>query len=79
MEMHMEEKALEVPQGKNWKPKVMIVGGVMGALVGLAGSFLLVKNAEKTGEEIEISFPEWVRLGLLILSLLRSIATLHQD
>jgi len=75
----MEEKALEVPQGKNWKPKVMIVGGVMGALVGLAGSFLLVKNAEKTGEEIEISFPEWVRLGLLILSLLRSIATLHQD
>ena len=75
----MDEKAVEIPQGKNWQLKVLILGGVLGALVGLAGSYLLVKNAEKTGEDIEITFPEWVRLGLLVLGLLRSIATLHQD
>jgi hypothetical protein len=79
MEITMDEKALEIPQEKNWQPKILIVGGVLGALVGLAGAFLLVKNAEKTGEDIEITFPEWVRLGLLVLGLLRSIATLHQD
>jgi len=75
----MDEKALEIPQGKNWKPKVLIIGGLMGALVGLAGSFLLVKNAEKSGEDIEITFPEWVQLGLLTLGTLRSIANLHKD
>jgi hypothetical protein len=79
MEIHMDEKALEIPQGKNWKPKVLIIGGLMGALVGLAGSFLLVKNAEKSGEDIEITFPEWVQLGLLTLGTLRSIANLHKD
>jgi hypothetical protein len=79
MEMHMDEKELEIPQGKNWKPTVLIIGGLMGALVGLAGSFLLVKNAEKSGEDIEITFPELVQLGLLILGTLRSIANLHKN
>jgi hypothetical protein len=45
----------------------------------VAGSYLLVKNAQKTGEEVEISASEGFRLAVLIFGLLRSVAGLHQD
>jgi H+/Cl- antiporter ClcA len=75
----MEEQALEVTEKKITKPLIIGPGAVLGAAVGLAGAYMLVKNSEKANEDVEISWPEGMRLGLLILGLLRSISTLHQD
>jgi ABC-type uncharacterized transport system permease subunit len=75
----MEETALDTPKTPNPFIKIYLVGGMIGTLIGLAGSYLLVKNSQRTGEEIEISTSEWIRLALLVFGLLRSVATLHED
>ncbi len=58
------------------RTKVLIVGTLVGAVVGLAGAFLLVRNLERDGKEIKISSGEGLRLGVLLLTLLRQIASL---
>ena len=63
-----------------WKVKTLAVGGALGALVGLAGAFMLVKNAEKRDvQQVSISSSEGFRLGVLIFGLLRQISTLHEE
>jgi hypothetical protein len=74
-----QETALDTPRKPNPYLKYYIIGGVAGALIGVAGSYLLVKNAQKTGEDVEISASEGFRLAVLIFGLLRSVAGLHQD
>ena len=59
------------------KAITLAIGGVAGALIGLAGAYLLVQNAERENEPIEISTGEGVKLAVLVFGLLRSIATLH--
>ena len=63
-----------------WKVKTLAVGGAIGAAVGLAGAFMLVKNAEKRDiQQVSISSGEGFRLGVLVIGLLRQIATLHEE
>jgi hypothetical protein len=63
-----------------WKTKTLVIGSVVGALVGATGAFLLVQNAERKNlDKVSVSSGEAFRLGVLILGLLRSIATLYQE
>ena len=65
---------------QSWKTKMLLIGAVVGAVVGVTGAFLLVQNAERTKQEkVTVSSSEAFRLGVLIFGLLRSIATLHQE
>jgi hypothetical protein len=53
---------------------------VIGAMVGLAGAFMLVQNAEKRNvQNVSISTGEGFRLGVLVFGLLRQISTLHEE
>ncbi len=72
----MENNAIELPADKKWQTKVLVVGAVSGALVGLAAAYLLVMNTEKKGEKFEMSVSEGVRIGLLTLGVVRGIARL---
>jgi hypothetical protein len=60
----------------NNKNKTLIVGALLGAVTGLLAAFVLQRQAEKKGTEITISTGEGLRLGLLVMGLLRSIASL---
>lgn len=63
-----------------WKVKTLAIGGAIGALVGLAGAFMLVQNAEKRNtQQVTISSGEGFRLGVLVFGLLRQISTLHEE
>ena len=73
----MSDQAIE-PANQNRKAVTLAIGGVMGALIGLAGAFLLVQNAERENKPIEISTGEGIRLAVLVFGLLRSVATLHE-
>lgn len=79
----MTENALEVVENRRkielLQPKILIIGAVAGALLGLASAYLLVTNAEKAGKKVELSFSEGARIGILAIGLIRSIATIHQD
>jgi hypothetical protein len=61
------------------KTKTLIIGAVAGAALGLAGAFLLTRRAEETGTEITVSAGDGMRLGVMIVGLLRAIADLGVD
>ena len=58
------------------KPKILMMGAVIGALTGVGTAYLLTKNAEKEGEDLAISTGQGLKLGLLILGMLRQILQL---
>ncbi len=60
----------------NWKAMALVVGAVVGAATGLAAAFVLVRRAEKRGESLNVSTGEGLRLGLLVMGLLREVAAL---
>ena len=54
-----------VPQdtgGENWKAKVLIVGGLIGTLVGVASAYLLIQNRESE-DTLNVTAGEGVKLG----------------
>ncbi len=60
----------------NWKTMALVVGAVVGAATGLAAAFVLVRRAERSGESLNVSTGEGLRLGLLVMGLLREVAAL---
>lgn len=65
--------AIEETQS-NYQTKVLVVGTLIGAVVGLAGAFLLIQNTERKGKELHVSAGEGVKLSLIVMGLLRQVA-----
>jgi hypothetical protein len=68
----------EIIETENWKPKVLVVGAVIGALVGIGAAYLFTQQSERERgyEAPDLSAGDGVKLGLLLLGLLRSVADL---
>lgn len=66
----------EIIDPEDWKPKVLVVGAVLGALVGLGAAYLYTQRSEVENgyKPPEFSTGDGVRLGLLLLGLLRSVS-----
>lgn len=73
--MNNEEMAIQ-ESAANWKPKVLLIGAVLGAAVGLGAAYLLLQKAEREGDNLNIGAGEAVKLGVLVFGLLRSISQL---
>jgi hypothetical protein len=74
----MSEETMEIVTAPNWKARSMLIGGVIGALVGVAAAYLFIQNNTADDETPQISPGEGVKLGVLVFGLLRSIATLGE-
>jgi len=61
------------------KTRTLIIGAVAGAALGVAGAFLLNRRAQETGTEITVSAGEGMRLGVMVIGLLRAVADLGED
>jgi gas vesicle protein len=61
-----------------WKARAMLVGGVVGALLGVGTAYLLAQRAEREGRQLEIGPGEGLRLGVLLLGMLRQVAGLGE-
>lgn len=71
---------IETPVPDNqWKYKAILIGGSIGALVGVGAAFLLTKRAEQKGRSLAMTPAKGVQLGVLLAGLLRSILTLGED
>lgn len=61
---------------KNDRNKILAMGALLGAVTGVLGALMLYRRAESEGTDLSISTGEGLRIGLLVVGLLRSISTL---
>lgn len=66
---------VEIVEVDNWKPKVLVIGTVLGALIGLGAAFLLVNRVEED-EKLEVTAAQGVKMGIAGLTFLRQITQL---
>ena len=58
-----------------WRTRAMIVGGVVGAAVGVAAAYMIAQRS-KDDQPPEMSLGEGIKIGVLVFGLLRSISNL---
>ena len=63
---------------ENWKMKTLVIGAAVGALTGLGAAYLLVNRAEKLDASPELSPGEGIKIGLMLLGVLRQVAQLGE-
>lgn len=61
------------------KNKTLIVGALIGAVTGLFAAMLLQRRVESEDRETAITTGEGLKLGVLVIGLLRAIASLGDD
>lgn len=68
----------ETIEGKtaNPKPKILILGGLIGAIMGLGAGFLLIQRAEREHRTPSLSIAEGIKLGLVALGAMKQVAQL---
>jgi hypothetical protein len=59
--------------------RTLLFGALIGAFTGLVAAMLLQRRAEKTGTEISLSSGDGIKLGLMVLGLLRAVASLGEE
>jgi len=62
----------------DWRTKAFLVGGAVGAVLGLSAAYIYVNSVEKEGVQPELQPAEAVGIGLALLAVLRQIANLHE-
>lgn len=60
----------------NFKRNALLVGGIIGALVGVVAANMLVKEAQEGDNESSLTPAKGFQLGMLVLGLLRQITNL---
>ena len=57
----------------NWKAKALFIGAIVGALTGLGAAYVMVQRSD---EPPEVGATDGVKLGLLLLGLVRAVGDL---
>ena len=59
--------------------RTLLVGALVGAVTGLIGAMLLNRRAEETGNELALTTGDGMKLGVMVIGLLRAIASLGEE
>jgi hypothetical protein len=58
------------------RSKVLLIGALAGAAMGVIAAMMLQRRAERMGTEITLSTGEGIQLGMMALGLIRAVAGL---
>jgi hypothetical protein len=61
------------------KGKTLFLGALIGAVTGLMAAMLLTRRAERNESSTAITTGEGLKIGVLVIGLLRAIASLGDD
>lgn len=68
---------MESDGNQNWKVKMLLIGTLAGALVGLSTAYLMARTSEENkGGPPEIKTTDALRIGINAIGLIRGIAAL---
>ena len=59
--------------------RTLLFGALIGAFTGLIAAMILQRRAQKAGTEINLSAGEGIQLGVMVMGLLRAIASLGDE
>ena len=59
--------------------RTLLLGALLGAVTGLIAAMLLNRRAEEEGTELAITAGDGMKLGVMVIGLLRAIASLGDD
>ena len=62
----------------DWRTRAFVIGGVVGALLGLGAAYIYINAAEESGETPEVTPGTAVTIGLSLLALLRQVAAIAE-
>lgn len=60
----------------NQQTKILLIGGLAGAAMGVVAAMMLQRRAERAGTDITLSAGEGIQLGMMALGLIRAVAGL---
>jgi hypothetical protein len=60
-------------ENTEWKRNTLIIGGLIGAIIGVISAVLIVKEVEENEDSTAISPAKGMRLGMLVMNFLRQI------
>ena len=72
----MDENETIEEKTTNPKPKILILGGLIGALMGLGAAFMFIQRAEREQRLPSLSIAEGIKLGLVALGAMKQVAQL---
>ena len=58
--------------------RTLLLGTLIGAATGLVGAMLLYRKAEEEGTQISITAGDGMKLGVMVIGLLRAVASLGE-
>ncbi|MEP7358271.1 MAG: hypothetical protein ABI847_13580 [Anaerolineales bacterium] len=62
----------------DWRTKAFVVGGVVGALLGLGAAYIYINAAQESDDAPELTPGTAVTIGLSLLALLRQVAAIAE-
>lgn len=63
-------------ENPQWKRNTIIVGGLIGAIIGVVSAVLLVKSTEDNEEMGAITPAKGMKLGMMVVTFLRQITNI---
>ncbi|HEY57197.1 MAG TPA: hypothetical protein G4O04_01410 [Anaerolineae bacterium] len=63
----------------SWKTRTLLFSALLGALTGLGAGYLMVQRAEAENRPPQLNAKVGVKLGLLVLGLLRQVGQILEE
>ena len=63
----------------NSRTRILLIGALVGAVTGVVAAMLLNRRADEEGTQLALTTGEGMKLGVMVIGLLRAIASLGEE